>query len=297
VTDSPTIAVIIVAYDSGRVLPRCLDCVLRQTRPADLILVVDNNSPDASYLDDIPPATAIRVVRLPRNEGFCQANNVAYAAARRCHYVLFLNPDAFLAEGFLEGALARMEHPDSASVGCLTGMLLGFDVEHGRPTGLIDSMGIFQKWYGRWHDRGRDTPAGSVTAHGTVELPAACGALMFCRVRALEEALLRPGAVFDASFFMYKEDIDLSLRLRAKGWRVVLAPELLCHHGRGWRGRAAASYGARYLSVRNELRLCLRYRLRGLPYSLAKLLYVVAIERVVLTALKSWSRGPLSEHA
>lgn len=280
-TDSPTIAVIIVAYDSGRVLRRCLDCVLGQTRRADLIVVVDNDSPDPSYLDEIPSAAAVRVIRLPRNEGFCEANNVAYAVARECSYVLFLNPDAFLSEAFLEEALARMERPESASVGCLTGTLLGFDIERGRPTGLIDSMGIFQSWYGRWYDRGRGTPAGSIAASGSVELPAACGALMLCRVRALEEASLRPGAVFDASFFMYKEDIDLSLRLRARGWRIVLAPDLLCHHGRGWRGRGAASYWARYFSTRNELRICLRHRWRGLPYSLAKLLYVVAIERAL----------------
>lgn len=281
---SPTVAVIIVVYDSGRVLRRCLDCLLRQTRPADLIVVVDNNSPDPSYLDEVPPAAAIRIIRLPRNEGFCQANNVAYTAARQCTYVLFLNPDAFLSDRFLEGALASMERPEGDSIGCLTGTLLGFDVERGRPTGLIDSMGIFQKWYGRWHDRGQGYPVGSTGENGAVELPATCGALMLCRVRALEEASLRPGVVFDPRFFMYKEDIDLSLRLRARGWRIVLAPNLLCHHGRGWQGRGAASYRARYLSVRNELRVCLRHRLRGLPYSLVKFLYVVSVEQVLLAA-------------
>lgn len=285
-TDSPTVAVIIVAYDSGRVLRRCLDCVLGQTRRADLIMVVDNCSPDPSYLDEIAPAEPIRVVRLPHNEGFSQANNIAYVAAREFSYVLFLNPDAFLSERFLEGALARMEGSESSSVGCLTGTLLGFDVEHGRPTGLIDSTGIFQKWYGRWYDRGHGTQASSVGASGTAELPAACGALMLCRVRALEEASLRPGAVFDPGFFMYKEDIDLSLRLRAKGWRIVHAPELLCHHGRGWQGRDVASYRARYLSARNELRICLRHRLRGLPYSVAKLAYVILIERMLLSGFR-----------
>lgn len=291
---SPTIAVIIVVYDSGRVLRRCLDCLLGQTRPADLVVVVDNNSPDPSYLDEIPPATAIRIVRLPRNEGFCQANNVAYATARRCRYVLFLNPDAFLSERFLEGALAILERPESASVGCLTGTLLGFDVERGLPTGLVDSTGILQKWYGRWYDRRRGMPAGSAAGNEAVELPAACGALMLCRTQALEEAALRPGVVFDPRFFMYKEDIDLSLRLRARGWRIVLAPELLCHHGRGWQGRGAATYRARYLSVRNELRVCRRHRMRGLPYSLAKFLYVVAIERALHAVLKRSPRGSRS---
>lgn len=289
---SPTIAVIIIAYDSGRVLRRCLDCLLAQTRRADLIVIVDNHSPAPAYLDEIPPAAAIRLIRLPHNQGFCQANNLAYALARDCNYVLFLNPDAFLSQRFLEEALAWMERPESASVGCLTGTLLGFDIEHGCATGLIDSTGIFQNWYGRWYDRRRGVPTGELVTVAVEEVPAACGALMFCRTRALEDASLRAGEVFDPEFFMYKEDIDLSLRMRAGGWRIVYVSGLLCHHGRGWQGRRLVTWQARYLSTRNELRLCWRNGWRSLPYGLAKYAYVVAIEPIFLALRQSLTRAP-----
>jgi GT2 family glycosyltransferase len=290
--DSPSIAVIIVAYDSGRVLQRCLDCLLAQTRPADRIVVVDNNSPSSSYLDRIPASATVRIVRLPRNEGFCTANNLAYAMVRDCRHVVFLNPDAFLSARFLEEALSWMERPDNASVGCLTGTLLGFDVEHGAPTGLIDSTGIFQKWYGRWYDRGRGAPSRQLATVAAEEIPAACGALMFCKTQALEDVSLRAGEVFDPTFFMYKEDIDLSVRMRGRGWRIMYVPELLCHHVRGWQGRRFVTRQARYLSTRNELRLCVRNGGRGLPYGLAKYVYVTAIEPLLLWLQRHLTRPP-----
>ena len=278
-----TVAVIIVTYNSAPVLGKCLGSLQRQSRAADRIIIVDNNSPEPAYLDRIPTKAPFELVRNSRNDGFCGGNNTGYARARDCDYVLFLNPDAFLSESFLKEALQWMEQPENARVGCLTGTLLGFDVNADRPTGLLDSSGIFQKWYGKWVDRGQGTPwiASLPTQRHGEDLPAACGALMFCRTRALEEVLLGKQQVFDPGFFMYKEDIDLSLRLRARGWRIVYRSDLLCHHGRGWQGRARMSYRSRYLSARNELRVCRRNGLKGLPYSLLKLAYVATMERLL----------------
>lgn len=282
-TAKRAVAVVIVTYNSAPVLGMCLDSLQRQTRAADLIVIVDNNSPEPSYLDQVPPTGPFELLRNSRNDGFCGGNNTGYALARTCEYVLFLNPDAFVSNCFLERALLCMERPENARVGCLTGTLLGFDVSAGQPTGLIDSTGIFQNWSGKWYDRaqGMRWEAPPPAQERLEDLPAACGALMFCRTRALEDVLLEESQVFDQRFFMYKEDIDLSLRLRARGWRIVYRPDLLCHHGRGWQGRTAMSYRSRYLSARNELRLCWRNSLRGLPYSLLKLTYVTTLERLM----------------
>ncbi|MGH8208491.1 MAG: glycosyltransferase family 2 protein [Steroidobacteraceae bacterium] len=276
----PTVAVIIVTYDSGRVLGMCIDSLQAQTRRPDLVIVVDNNSPDPAYLDSVPRQPPFQLLRGSRNEGFCGGNNAGYALARSCKYVLFLNPDAFPSDGFIADALAWMELPENTRVGCLTGALLGFDVETRRPTGKIDSTGVFQSWYGKWYDREQGSFwDAAATRSDTEEVPAACGALMFCRTAALEAVALGMREIFDRRFFMYKEDIDLSLRLRAGAWRIVYRPRLLCHHGRGWQSRGSASYRAKYLSARNELRICWRHRLPTLPYTLAKYIFVVLLER------------------
>jgi N-acetylglucosaminyl-diphospho-decaprenol L-rhamnosyltransferase len=283
------VGVVIVTYDSGGVLQMCLDALAAQTRRPDLVVVVDNNSPDPAYLDSVPREAPFRLLRGSRNEGFCGGNNVGYAFVRRCKYVLFLNPDAFLSECFIEDALGWMEQPDNAGVGCLTGTLLGFDVKARRPSGRIDSTGVFQHWYGKWYDRGQGSfrDMSGMTGTGEAEdIPAACGALMFCRTQALEQVTLPNHEVFDSRFFMYKEDIDLSLRLRARGWRIAYRPQLLCYHGRGWQGRASASHRAKYLSARNEVRVCWRHRWSTLPYSVAKFVYVALLERPLWRGLR-----------
>jgi N-acetylglucosaminyl-diphospho-decaprenol L-rhamnosyltransferase len=241
---------------------------------------VDNCSSDPSYLDEAAVIPGIQVLRLPSNEGFCGGNNCGYASSGGYDYILFLNPDAFLSKSFIEDALRIMENPKNAGFAALTGTLLGFDVSRGCPTGEIDSTGIFQSWYGKWYDRGQGAKYSESLAvsPNLEEVPALCGALMLCRRHALEQVLIRSTEVFDRTFFMYKEDIDLSLRLRRKGWKLGYSSDLRCFHGRGWAGRGNMSHRSRYLSARNELRVCLRNRTRGVLYSVLKFAYVCFVE-------------------
>jgi GT2 family glycosyltransferase len=276
--DAPvTVAVVVVTYESGSVIRSCLDALASQTRRPDIVLVVDNNSPDSDYLDEIRDGNGLnlRVIRNANNEGFCAANNGGYRVVDGYTYVVFLNPDAFLQGDVIQRAVEWMERPDNARVGALTGTLLGFDIRSKRRTGAIDSTGVFQTWYGKWYDRDQGEPwEASRVSVVTEDVPAMAGALMFCRSRAIESIRASNGDVFDARFFMYKEDIDLSLRLRKRGWRLVYWPALICDHCRGWRGRRYMSTRARYMSARNELRVCFANKGRGLFYSTLKFLFV-----------------------
>jgi GT2 family glycosyltransferase len=184
-------------------------------------------------------------------------------------YVLFLNPDAFLTPDFLEKAAAQME--TRSDCGILTGPLFGYDFARALPTGRYDSTGIFSTWYGRWYDRGQGEAISKDRYSQVEDVPAICGALMFCRKEALESAALE-GEVWDSSFFMYKEDIDLSLRVRSQGWRLLYHPDLIAYHGRGWQtDRGKMSRAARLGSAKNEIKLYWKARLWAhLPYSIAK---------------------------
>jgi N-acetylglucosaminyl-diphospho-decaprenol L-rhamnosyltransferase len=285
---APNVAVIIVTYNSSGVLRRCIDSLMSQTRLPDVVIVVDNCSSDTSYLEFLNEIPNCQLLRLPRNEGFCGGNNRGFALAGEFEHILFLNPDAFLAKSFVEDATAIMKDTRNSNIGALGGALLGFDVAADRPTGKLDSTGIFQTWYGKWYDRGQGAayPAGDQESFRTESVPALCGALMFCRRKALEEVIIRATEIFDSTFFMYKEDIDLSLRLRRAGWVVAYCAYLQCHHGRGWAGRTAMAPFAKYLSARNELRLCLRNYATGIVYSSIKFLYVCLFETGIGPALR-----------
>jgi GT2 family glycosyltransferase len=140
-------------------------------------------------------------------------------------------------------------------IGCLTGKLLGYDPETEQANGFFDSTGIFRKWYGRWYDRGLGKVDTGQYNHSQF-LPAACGAFMVCRKKAIDKILVNNQDVFDPDFFLYKEDIEFSLRLRKNGYKIFYDPEVAVYHCRGWnQKRSQVSYRNRLMSAENELLL------------------------------------------
>ncbi len=255
-------AVIIVTHNAEPYLNRCLRGVHDQGGDPSLI-VVDSGSSSTGYLDDLEATARVRFVRTG-NIGFARANNLGYELCPAdAEYVVFLNPDVFLGADVFARAIEIMEaHPQ---VGCLTGQLLGYDIRTNRPTGFIDSTGIFRTWYGRWFDRGQgEVDRGQYAKAETV--PAACGAFLFCRREALDLVALSSCQIFDAGFFLYKEDIELCLRLRAGDWTILYHPALVAYHCRGWnRTRRAMPVQLRRTAARAEVLL---YRRHPSPYML-----------------------------
>lgn len=267
-------AVIIVTHNSQKHLPLCLKALKEQTRLPLQVIVVDSGSHDPSYLEVWENDPLVTLHREASNVGFCQGNNLGMARVdATVHYVLFLNPDAFLTTSFIEKACAVMEEEANSKVGALSGILLGYAMENHQPSGRIDSTGIFRTWYGRWYDRGQgdDVVSSRKIYKHREEVPALCGALMFCRLEALQKTALAPNVVMDPEFFMYKEDIDLSLRLRRQGWSLLFVPELEVYHCRGWgQDRKQVPQRLRLLSAKNEMRLYGRMRSPCYIYSALK---------------------------
>lgn len=270
---SSSCAVIIITHDNQAVVPQAIACLREQSRLPAQILIVDTGSKDREYLKPYEEAEDTTVIYGGDEIGFCRGNNIGYqAVAAETEYVLFLNPDAFLSPSFIEEAIHFMEQPENRECGMLTGPLYGYDLAVGAPSGRYDSTGIFRKWYGRWYDRAQGELCRQELYQTVEELPAICGALMFCRKKAVERVLIRGGEVLDSSFHMYKEDIDFSLRLKAKGWKLYYVPHLTAYHCRGWNpDRKKMARKVRLLSAKNELAIQMKvFSPLGFLYSLAK---------------------------
>ncbi len=262
---------IIVTHDSGAVLDHCLRALRQASGKRISVVIVDSGSPDKRYLKEAAGGGEITVIQ-STNTGYGRANNLGWQRLdSRTEFVLFLNPDAFPTPGSVERAINYLARtPDVAAVG---GKLLGFDLSRSDTTGKIDSTGIFRTWYGRWHDRGQGQPDNG--QYDTVQdVAAICGAFFICRRAALEQVRLEQGVVFDPDFFLYKEDIELCLRLRRAGWRLVYLPDVVVHHCRGWRKRRDTSRSLRLTAASSELIL---YRKHPSPYILWALLKYVLV--------------------
>jgi GT2 family glycosyltransferase len=254
------VAVIIVTHNSQAVLPLCLASLETQTFQPKCIVIVDSGSADTGYLHQYGDVARIKVL-FEKNIGFSQANNCGYKAMDQLvDFVLYLNPDAFPEPGSIELAVASLVQNEN--IGCVSGRLLGFDSKLQRATGAIDSTGVFRKWYGRWHDRGQGEPDNG--RYGEQEdIPAACAAFIFCRKTMLGQVALSEHVIFDPDFFLYKEDIELCMRIRKFRWRIVYLPDLKVYHCRGWQSRQQIPYMLRLTAATSELLL---YRKHPSPY-------------------------------
>jgi GT2 family glycosyltransferase len=250
-------SVIIVAYNQRADLARCL-ASLRESTDAEII-VVDNGSSDgtADYLAGEFPE--VRLVRSQENLGFGGANNLAAGQAAG-RYLAFLNPDTVVTPGWLGALVAALERDPSAGLATSKVLLLpdpertntcGNDVHL---TGLTLCRGL-----GAPRDA-FDEPA---------EVAAVSGAAFAIR-RELFERL----GGFDADFFLYLEDTDLSLRARLAGYRCLYVPDSIVYHDYRLR------FGPRktYYQERNRYLMLLKcYRWR----TLLALLPALALAEVV----------------
>jgi N-acetylglucosaminyl-diphospho-decaprenol L-rhamnosyltransferase len=261
-TTPPVCAIIIVTHNSERHLYKAMECISQQTRPPQKIIIVDSGSRSLAYLYRMQAQSDAELVCMEGDIGFCRGNNIGMRSLPpQTDYVFLLNPDAFLPPCFLEKAIAFMEDPANAQCGALTGTLLGYDMDADKPAGTFDSTGIFRTWYGRWYDRDQGKTYEASAARTLEHIPAICGAAFFCRKKAIDQVLIRGSELFDSRFYMYKEDIDLSLRLRRKGWNLAFVPDLHIYHCRGWkRDRSQMPRQLRLISAKNEIRIQARLK-------------------------------------
>jgi GT2 family glycosyltransferase len=217
------VSLVIVDYNAGDVLLRCLEAVALQTHLPSRLLLVDNAGTDGSFekarafvASNPTLAGMTEILRNEKNLGFAAANN---AAAARCdtEFVALLNPDAVPEPDWLEKLVAAAKrHPHAASFASRQ-ML---DVERGLVDGLGDEYHPFGICWRRRHGKVL-RPSDLVETETT----SACAAAALYR----REVFMEAGG-FDEGFFCYVEDVDLGLRLRRAGHTAIFVPDAVVEH-------------------------------------------------------------------
>lgn len=239
------VTAVVLAHDSGAHLETCLAALLGQTCPPDEVLLLDNASTDGAPERVRARFPRIDLLRFEENLGYAAANNAGIARARG-EAVLLLNPDCRLAADHIERALeALTSAPDIAGV---QGKLL----KAGHDPATIDSTGIILTRARRNFDRG-EGQADRGQYEAREEVFGVSGAAALLRREALRDVALA-GEPLDASYWMYREDVDLCWRARLLGWRFVYEPRAVAWHVRGFgrRDRARAPRALRHASLRNR---------------------------------------------
>lgn len=211
------VAVVIVSYNSGSILEKCLASLKDQTWQPDRVLVVDNNSDDALTLSMLEMITDAEVIYLKENIGYGAAINHAAALLEGIDYLCCLNPDAFAEPRWIEALMvAAARNPE---MGSFASLMLKADDES-----IIDGAGDVLHMSGipwrRYHGKSRT----DVDISTECVFSPCAGAAMYS-LPAFEQM-----GGFDESFFMYVEDIDLGFRLQLANYPCLLVPDAIVKH-------------------------------------------------------------------
>lgn len=269
----PTLSVLIVAYRSRDDLAKTLPALLPELGEGDELIVVENEAGDGSVEVVRELAPGARIVRMGRNTGFAGGCN-AGAEAAAGDLLVILNPDAAPLAGFGEA----IRRPWREGRGWAAWQALVADGAGGAINSAgnpIHFTGIV--WAGRHAE-----PLAAAPAAG--EVPAASGACL-----AIPLTDWRRVGGFPERFFMYHEDVDLSVRLRLAGGAIGIEPSAVVAHD--------YEFGAngdkwRWLE-RNRLAFLIRTYPASLLALLAPALLATELALLFVAAAGGWGRQKL----
>lgn len=228
-----TLSVVIVNYNVKYFLEQCLISVFKSMRGIKgEVFVVDNASADGSCQMVKERFPQVHLIENYENYGFSYANNQALRLAQG-EFVLVLNPDTVVEEDTFSKCIAFMQsHPQAGSLSVKMidgkGNFLP-ESKRAMPSPMVSFYKIFgfskvfphSPIFARYH-------LGHLSENQINEIEILPGAFMFIRNEALKKA-----GLFDESFFMYGEDIDLSYRIIKAGYKNYYFPETTIIHYKG----------------------------------------------------------------
>jgi GT2 family glycosyltransferase len=243
----PLVDVVVPVYRPGHWLAACLSSVTESTGVNVRLFVVDDTPGDPDVTDEVAGLEGAGLIVLDENRGFAAAANRGISAGT-APYVLLLNQDARVEADFLERLSKRLRA--DLRLAAVSGKVLHQSSPDVSPDGTIDSAGLEFRRGRRAVDIGQGE-ADDGRYNGYREVFGVCAAVALYRRSALE-AVVEPTGVFDETFFMHKEDVDLAWRLRRAGYAAAVDGGAVAYHARGTR-RANDLRDGRKLGVLSSL--------------------------------------------
>ncbi len=217
---TPLCIIVVLNWNGADDTLACLESLAAVQSSSCRVLVVDNGSTDGSAERISEAFPAIEMLLLPANIGYAGGNNAGFRRVLelKSEFVIFLNNDTLVDAGFCAPLIETLQRNPLAGIAvpkifCLdrpdTLWYAGGMVT--LSTGLIRHVGL----------RHKDAP--QFDRPGVTGYATGCCIAMRCRD-------FQSVGAFDEGFRMYAEDVDLSLRLRARGMSINYVPSSRVWH-------------------------------------------------------------------
>ncbi len=216
----PPVSVIVPTLDGLALLQRCLPPLLNdllRNSPESEILIADDGSADESAAYVAGLGEMVRFCRNPAARGF--AANCNQAARQASHGLLFfLNNDVLVTPGLMPRLARHFTAPDIFAV-APSSLIMKDGVSH-------DEMPTRGFWQDGLIQTSQYPKPPTPPPDGVQDTFYVCGGFSMIR-QAMFETLGGFDELFDP---FYWEDVDLSLRARRRGWRILHDAGAVVHH-------------------------------------------------------------------
>ncbi len=245
----PHIDVITVSWNGREDTLECLASLARLTYPNHRVIVVDNGSTDGTVEAIHAQYPAVELIVNERNLGFQGGFNagIRHALADSPDYVFVINNDTLVAPDVLEQLITQADPPD---VG-----MLSPKIYYAYEADRIWSVGgdIHPITYEVIHKGDHQIDRGQWNTVLEREFLTACAVLM-------KRSMLEQIGLYDTGFHpAYYEDIDLCVRARHAGWRMLMVPDAKLWHKGAASSGGWGSPAERYLMARHSVRYFRKY--------------------------------------
>lgn len=248
----PKVAIVIVIWNGRDDTVRCLESFRADPYPNREIIVVDNGSSDDSVAVIRSRFPEVTLIQTGKNLGFTGGNNagIRHALEHGAVYVYLINNDTTV-EPDATGCLVQAAEADPTA-----GLVAPVIHEMDPPRAIWFAGSVVDLRKGAaWHDNARQPGLDDAP----YDVPWATGCAMLIRAD-----VLRKHGAFDDRYFLSWEDVDLSLRIRKAGCRLLVVPRARIYHKGGQSGKNLDGiYG--YYAVRNSLLLARTHSGRHYP--------------------------------
>ncbi|HDO8005705.1 TPA: glycosyltransferase family 2 protein [Legionella pneumophila] len=226
------VTVVIVNYNSGKMLLECIKQVLASTVPVKIIVSDNASSDDSLHLltDAYQDNQDIRIHKNHANLGFSAANNAVYPIIET-PFILYLNPDCFIGENTIEHLLQVMnDYPDAGMAGCLVTNPDGTEQAGCRgltptPARVFNQMLKLEKFFPNNSKFSGYLLSDKPLPDHPLEVELISGSCMFIRKKTIDEI-----GLLDAKYFLYCEDYDWFYRVIQGGWKIIFTPQTKVTH-------------------------------------------------------------------
>lgn len=215
--DSQKAYVVVPNWNGAKWIGECIESLLDQATKATIV-VVENGSTDGSVELIETKYPTVVLIKHPNNLGFAAGVNsgITYALGQNAEYIALFNNDAIADKNWLKELIASAGK--DKSIGITTGKLVSYDKT------FYDSTGDLYTTWGYPYPRGRDEPISHKYDNAEYIFAASGGASLY------KAELFKDIGLFDADFFAYNEDTDISFRAQLAGWKIYYNPRAIAYH-------------------------------------------------------------------